>query len=259
MAQDTPPALSATILLLRDGAQGLEVFMVVRNYQIDFASGALVFPGGKVDEGDRAPSIRARCQGDAGLDEEALALRVCAVREVFEECGVLLADQGALSGVPAVLEDAEAVRSAVHGGQLDMEGLLGGHDLGLNLTALVPFAHWITPDMMPRRYDTHFFLARVPEAQAARHDGDESVDSVWINPAKALAEAEEGKWTIIFPTRMNLMKLARSSTVDEALTRAAAELVVTVKPWVENTSDGAFLRIPDDAGYEVTSEPLEKL
>ncbi|MGF1456103.1 MAG: NUDIX hydrolase [Alphaproteobacteria bacterium] len=259
MAQNSPAAPSATILLLRDGVQGLEVFMVVRNYQIDFASGALVFPGGKVDEGDRAPSIRPRCRGHEEHDEEALALRICAVREVFEECGVLLAEQGVLSGVPAALTNQETVRAAVHGGSMDMETLLSAHDLGLDLTALVPFAHWITPDMMPRRYDTHFFLARVPGAQAARHDGDESVDSVWINPARALQEAEDGKWTIIFPTRMNLMKLACSATVDEALARAAGETVVTVKPWVENTDEGAFLRIPDDAGYDVTREPLEKL
>ncbi len=245
-------APSATILLLRDGAEGIEVFMVVRNYQIDFASGALVFPGGKVDPGDAAEAVRRRCRGADGLDEEAITLRVCAVREVFEECGVLLADRGA-----DTFADAEAVRAAVHSGDMDMDGLMSAHDLHLDLSALVPFAHWITPDVMPRRYDTHFFLARAPKRQDAQHDGNESVDSVWINPGRALREAEDGKWTIIFPTRMNLMKLAESATVAEAMERAARDPIVTVKPWVENGPDGPILRIPDNAGYAITSESLD--
>ncbi len=254
----SPPAVpSATILLLRDGESGLEVFMVVRNYQIDFASGALVFPGGKVDPGDGAPTVFARCRSTAALDEEARALRVCGVREAFEECGVLLARAGADWVDPNAMPDFDGLREAVHGNRMDMTGLLEAHDLSLDLDVLVPFAHWITPDMMPRRYDTHFFLARSPDHHAAAHDGSESIDSVWINPQAALAEAEEGRWTIIFPTRMNLMKLARSRTVEEALAQAAAEPVVTVKPWIEQTADGPLLRIPENAGYAITSEPLE--
>lgn len=263
---------SATILLLRDGAEGIEVFMVVRHHQIDFASGALVFPGGKLDEGDRDPGLRQRCilpDGGAALDDEALALRIGAIREAFEESGVLLAygEDGQWAGTdgsgaladPAAAAQLETDRTALHDGQLAMASFLETHGLTVDLRDLVPYAHWITPDFMRRRYDTHFFLARCPGHSCAVHDGSESVGSVWINPARALAEAEEGQWTIIFPTRMNLLKLSRSGTVAEALEAARQDPVVTVKPWVEERAEGAMLCIPEEAGYGVTSEPLERM
>ncbi len=260
---DNRPAVpSATILLLRDSPEGVEVFMVVRHHQIDFASGALVFPGGKLDEADADPALRALCRYEGTLDEEGLALRVGAIREAFEEVGVLLARAkapGAGWVLPTDIPQWEEYRTAVHGGQMDMMALLQATDLVLDLDCLVPYAHWITPDMMPRRYDTHFYLARCPSNYDARHDGGESVDSVWINPARALAEAEEGKWTIIFPTRMNLLKLSRAATVEEALATARTDPIVTVKPWVEEQDGQSILRIPEEAGYGVTWEPLERM
>ncbi len=262
-AQSPVAVPSATVLLLRDSPEGVQVFMVVRHHQIDFASGALVFPGGKVDADDASAKVRARCTLECDFDDAGLALRVGGIREAFEESGVLLARRrGADIGLvdPATLSDPEGARERLNAGELSMGDFLEAEDLELALDTLVPFAHWITPDMMPRRYDTHFYLAACPPSWNAIHDGSESVDSVWINPARALAEAAEGQWTVIFPTRMNLMKLARSTCVTQAIERARIERIVTVKPWIEDRGEeGQVLCIPTDAGYGAVTEPIENL
>jgi 8-oxo-dGTP pyrophosphatase MutT (NUDIX family) len=173
------PRAASTILLLRDGPTGLEVFMVVRHHEIDFASGALVFPGGRMEAAD-AELAREGAPFADGLDGTARALRIAAIREAFEECGVLLArPAGEERFVPA--ERASALdRSAPFAGLMARERLLPATD------ALVPFARWITPAFLPKRFDTHFFLALAPPDHALAHDGRETVDSLWIAPRDAL-------------------------------------------------------------------------
>ena len=130
-------------------------------------------------------------------------------------------------------------------------------DLFLMLTlACCILRLWITPDNMPKRFDTHFFLASSPVGHAGRHDGRESVDSVWIRPEDAIADRK--RWNVIFPTKLNLMKLARSKTVSEALAAARKAPPLTVTPWVEAGPDGNMLRIRDDAGYEQTTALLKE-
>ena len=119
---------------------------------------------------------------------------------------------------------------------------------------LVPFAHWVTPKIAPKRYDTQFFLARAPVGQEGAHGGRESVDSIWIRPQVAIADRE--KWTVVFPTRLNLMKLGRSLSVESALAAALSTPPVKVEPWVEESPEGRILRIRSDAGYEVTKALL---
>lgn len=250
---------AATILLLRDGMEGLEVFMVVRHHQIDFASGALVFPGGKVDKLDMAPGVRQRADGMEGLDDWEFSMRVAAIREAFEESGVLLArseqtgsiiDAGRLKGL-------EHYRDPLNRGEVGIADFLAREGLRLAGDMLTPFAHWITPNMMPKRFDTRFYLANAPEDHLAMHDGSESVDSVWIKPDLALREAEEGKRTIIFPTRMNVEKVGRSPNVRHAIEMAKKTPVVTVEPQMTKNEKGEpVLRIPVEAGYCVTDEPL---
>lgn len=255
------PRPSATLLLLREHGGEMQVLMVVRHHQIDFASGALVFPGGKVDARDSACAVRARARGAAQLDEAALALRAAAIREAFEESGVLLArplGREALIG-GAELARLQPFRDRLNAGEIGIGDLLVAADLELACDCLVPFAHWITPEFMPKRFDTHFYLAGAPDDHGAAHDGGESVDAVWISPARALAEAAEGKWTIIFPTRMNLLKLARSRTVAEAIETARTAPIICVQPWIEQTSEGPVLCIPEEAGYGAVREPLESL
>jgi 8-oxo-dGTP pyrophosphatase MutT (NUDIX family) len=262
MANDAkPPIPSSTVLLLRDDRGPLEVFMVQRHHKIDFAEGALVFPGGKVDPADRDQALRARCTGCEGLDDETFVVRVAAVRETFEECGVLLA-RG--RGETALLPESRVrpletrYRSDLLSGAVTLGAIAEVHDLDLALDAMVPFAHWITPAFMPKRFDTHFYLVPAPPDQVAAHDGEESVDSLWIAPSKAVEDARAKRRPIIFPTLRNLIKLARSTSVAEAIERARSEPVVTVLPTVGKGANGPVIRIPVEAGYDISEAPLEE-
>ncbi|MEM1433759.1 MAG: NUDIX domain-containing protein [Pseudomonadota bacterium] len=256
-APKATPLPSATVLLLREGATDMEVFMVVRHHQIDFASGALVFPGGKADAADFNPELRAVTDGGAE-DPDELAVQLAAIRECFEECGVLLARdaRGQLIGSKR-LSQLEAFREPLNSGDLTLKEFVRQESLRLAADLLVPFARWITPDMMPKRFDTWFYLVAAPTDQLAVHDGYESVDSIWISPATALSEAAAGQRTIIFPTLRNLEKLALSNTPAAAMEAAAAEPLVTVEPWTEQREEGVFLCIPKNAGYPVTEEPMQ--
>lgn len=256
--QPATPVPAATLMLIRDSAEGLEVFMVERHHQIDFATGALVFPGGKIDKADYDPGLRARCENAAQYSELELALRVGGIREAFEECGVLLAHDAGGSG----LVNAERLRGLEHyrkelvDGQIAMLEFLTKENLILLPQNLVPFAHWITPPMVPKRFDTHFFVIEAPMDHVALHDGHESVDSVWIKPAKVIEEGDAGRRTVIFPTRMNVQKLGRSRTVAEALSAARASRIVTVLPQMMQGDDGPYLKIPEEAGYDISIQPL---
>ena len=121
---------------------------------------------------------------------------------------------------------------------------------------LVPFAHWITPENLPKRFDTHFFLAAAPADHLAIHDGHESVDSIWIRPADAMAGAEDGRYTIIFPTLRNVAKLGNSSNTADAMAAARNDNIVTVLPHMEQRADGMYLCIPPEAGYDLSEERM---
>ena len=188
------------------------------------------------------------------MDEAALAYRVCAIREAFEECGVLLArprGSKALLGGARLAELDQRYRHDLERGAVGIGTMAGQQDLELACDLLVPFAHWITPTPLPKRFDTHFFLAGAPADQLAVHDGRESVDSVWISPKKALQDGDAGKLTLVFATRMNLQKLANSDTVEAALAAARRSQIVTVTPKIGQGPEGRVLRIPLAAGYGV--------
>lgn len=249
MNTPTPPTLAATVLIVRDSAAGLEVFMVVRHHEIDFASGALVFPGGKIDKADHAPDLAEVSRGGEALDAPELALRIGSIREAYEECGILLArPAGAdafISG--ARLQELEVWRDKFNNGDATMAEFARAEKLEFATDALGHYAHWVTPDNLKRRFDTHFYLARAPQDHLAAHDGGESVDSVWITPQQALAEAEAGTRTIIFPTRLNIELLAKRADVADALAKCGD--VLTVQPFYERDGERTYLRIRADAGY----------
>jgi 8-oxo-dGTP pyrophosphatase MutT (NUDIX family) len=233
---------AATVLLVRDGDAGLEVFMVVRNREIDFAGGALVFPGGRVEQDDVAIA------GGEGLD----AFRIAGIRETFEECGVLLARPPGcpvMIGAQTLLRLEDSYRAAMNRGEGTLSAMLRAENLVPAVDAMVHFAHWITPLGRAKRFDTQFFLAAAPPDQVAVHDGSESVESVWIRPADAVRETNEGTRTLVFATRKVLEKLARFASVDEALAAAAGWTVVTVMPELAETPTGWRLRIPPEADY----------
>ena len=255
-----PAHLAATVLLLRDGAEGLEVFMVVRNYAIDFASGALVFPGGRVDRADHGLAADPhRCPPPEPHHVAELVTKVAAIRETFEECGILLArPQGApdLVSAEGLAGIAARHRARLANGETTLAEVAAAEDLILAPELLVPFAHWITPSAMPKRFDTHFFLAVAPAGQDGVHDGHESVDSVWITPARALAGVEDGTYKMVFATHLNIVKLARWASTAAALDAARRTKVVTVEPDVLKMPDGSRrLRIPADADYGGTEFP----
>jgi 8-oxo-dGTP pyrophosphatase MutT (NUDIX family) len=254
MAAEAVARPAATIVLMRDGEEGLEVFMVVRHHAIDFASGALVFPGGRVEDNDfTVASDAAFCPNPDGFDREAMAFRIAAIRETFEECGVLFArPRGgeALIDAAGLLAVERAHRAAWSEGRVGFDAVLTAHGLLPATDLLTHFAHWITPRNQPKRYDTHFFLARGPEAHLAAHDGAEAVDSLWITPRQALSDTETGRFKLVFATQMNLKKLTEYRTAAEAIAAAREANVVTVLPEVSRV-DGArrLLRIPIEAGY----------
>jgi 8-oxo-dGTP pyrophosphatase MutT (NUDIX family) len=253
------PRLSATILILRDAPQGMEVLMVVRHHEVDFLSGALVFPGGKLAKGDEDPRVRARCSGVENLSFEQVALRVGAIREAFEESGILLArERGAtaLLGAARATQLADRYGDRLASGAIGIADLLVAEDLVLACEALVPFARWITPTFVPKRFDTYFYLAPAPAEQIALHDGKEMVEAQWIRPADALADQASGKRKIVAATLLNLRKLNRSSTVSAATDAALAGPVVTVLPELVERPHGRVLLIPEAADYGVTEHPL---
>jgi 8-oxo-dGTP pyrophosphatase MutT (NUDIX family) len=251
---ETKPA--ATILLLRDEPE-FQVLMVKRHHQIDFASGALVFPGGKTHAGDADAGWADHCIGWDAFDDEQRILRIGAIREAFEEAGILLAQHpdGRHFDAPCEL----SVREAVDRGELPFLDVVRDMGVRLRLDALTVFARWITPVMMPKRFDTWFYAVRAPADQVAVCDGREAVDAEWISPDEILRLAERGERTVIFPTRMNVQLLAEASTAEDCVARARARALVTVLPHVERRGEGTFLVIPPDAGYGEVAEPMERI
>ncbi len=260
---DTPkkeaaaPRPATTVLLLRpskpgDAASLLEVFMVVRHHAIDSFSGALVFPGGKLEDADGDPRLKVRCGGADTISADELKFRVAGVREAFEECGILLARKRGQRNVIAAA-DLKAIeekwRARLTKDDASILDLAEAEDLELATDLMTPFAHWITPTFVPKRFDTWFYLAEAPEDQLALHDGSESVDSVWIGAQQAIDEATAGKRTLVHATTKNLELLAEATTVAEALSQASQRKIVTVQPWVEARDGKRYLRIPEGAGY----------
>jgi 8-oxo-dGTP pyrophosphatase MutT (NUDIX family) len=236
MTADTPA--SATLLLVRDDP--FEVLMVRRNARGTFAS-SLVFPGGAIDPDDYSDHWADVVEDFADFEVEERARRIGAIRETWEETSILV---GASDGrwepkpMPAGLSFGEFVARA---------------GVRLRLGALTSLAHWITPISEPRRFDTRFFVAVAPEGQAAAADGREIVGVEWVNPSFAAEAARRGEWPIIFPTLMNLDRLAESERVEAVIAAAVARPPFTVLPIIETGEDGTrvFL-IPAEAGYSVT-------
>jgi 8-oxo-dGTP pyrophosphatase MutT (NUDIX family) len=251
------PRPATTVLLLRPSKVGdadstLEVFMVVRHQKIDAFSGALVFPGGKLEDADGDPRLRTRCGGAEKCSDEELKFRVAGVREAFEECGILLARKRGQRAVVAAADlkgIEERWRAKLAKDEATIVDLAEAEDLEIATDLMTPFAHWITPTFAPKRFDTWFFLAEAPEDQVALHDGSESVDSVWIKPQQAIDEASAGKRTLVHATFKNLELLVEGRTVVGAISQATERKIVTVQPWVETRDGKRFLHIPEGAGY----------
>lgn len=253
-ADPVPARPSATIMLVRDGRDGVEVFMVARERPMDGAMGALVFPGGKIDPEDRSD---AWGHVEPPQSHPELPYWLAALRETFEEAGVVIARPvGATSGdVPP--ERARTMLAAHRERLLDravtFHEILQAERLVPALDHMVHFAHWQTPFGLPKRFDTHFFLVSSPAGQEPVHDGREMAASFWTPPARIVAEAAAGKRTLVAATRLNLEMLAESPTVADAMQRARNRRIIMVRPERFKSADGTWtVRIPPEAGYGTT-------
>jgi 8-oxo-dGTP pyrophosphatase MutT (NUDIX family) len=261
-------------MLVRDapepaGDHALEVLMVRRNLNSDFVGGAYVFPGGSVDLADGGAEAEAACHGrsDAeasallGVPSGGLAYWVAVLRETFEEAGLLLAER---PGGPALLAgDAEeearfiAERAAVNAGTRRFLDVCRDESLRLMVGDVHYFAHWITPNGAPRRFDTRFFVAAAPPGQRAAHDAGETIAEVWITPQDALAGHRDGQFEIIFPTIRNLQAISRFDTSAQLLAAAAeaSRSVPTIEPRVVADGNGVRIVLPGDEGFDAAPVP----
>ena len=209
---------ASTVLIIRNGKTGIEVFMVVRHHEIDFASGALVFPGGKVDRNDYDEKLKNLSYIDEESESENLPFKIAAIRESFEEANVLFANDNTSNSIVSInrLKNLNKWREKFNNNTTSMLEFASGEDLSFSTKSLIPFAHWITPEKMPKRFDTRFFLAKVNAKQLASHDGFELTESFWIKPADALVKLTNGEMNMILPTIKNIEKLAEFSSSEEA-------------------------------------------
>ena len=241
---------AATAIIVRDMPDGPpHILMMERAGTMAFAAGALVFPGGAVDDADRE---LARAMGGSADVEEAAA-RLAAIRETLEESGLGIGF--AATADPAQLAE---MRRALAGGAT-LSAILQTHRLELALDHLTPFSRWHPADaeMAARIYDTRFYLARAPEGQVATADTTENVRLFWMSAGDTIALCDAGGGRIIFPTRRNLERLALFGSFAEMAAHAASFPVEKVSPWLEERDGVRHLCIPDHLGYPVTSEPME--
>jgi len=249
-----PIRQAATVLLLRDGAPGLEVYLLRRTKGMPFAGGMSAYPGGGVDERDGDTDLAwvgpppADWADAFGCDERLARELVCAaVRETFEEAGVLLAGPADGAGVvPDVSgDDWEHQRQALLAHDLSLAELLAGRGLALRADLLRPFAHWITPPEERRRYDTKFFAALLPTGQEARDVSGEADEAVWTTPGAALTEHAGGTRPMLPPTIHTLGQLQPFPDAATALAGSPPAPLEPISPTFEEGPDGRWAVLPD--------------
>jgi glyoxylase-like metal-dependent hydrolase (beta-lactamase superfamily II)/8-oxo-dGTP pyrophosphatase MutT (NUDIX family) len=260
---------AATLLLLRDGSSGPEAFLLQRTLSAAFLAGAHVFPGGALDRADGDARVLRRVTGisDAqasarlGMESGGLAYWVAAIRECFEESGILLAETEDGRAPDAARAAALAqYRTPLHGGELAFHEFLEQERLVLRGSALAYFGHWITAPGRARRFDTRFFLALAPPDQPGVHDGTELIDSLWLRPAEALERESSGAMQLVFATRNTLADLQRFARAQEAFEHARETEVETNRACWARGADGAaaLFRRRDPQYFEIHwSDPEE--
>jgi 8-oxo-dGTP pyrophosphatase MutT (NUDIX family) len=254
---------AATVIVVRDSPAGPEMFMVRRHDRSPFMARAHVFPGGRVDAGDRAVVDPAWCDGldriGHGLDglpaEDAAAHFVAAARELFEEAGVLLArDQGGSFVSLANRDDHvrfTTYRHEVHSGAASLRSILEREGLRLALDALVPCAHWVTPPVDTRRFDTRFFLARMPPAQTPAHDDTETTHGEWLTAAAAIEAAAARTIILPPPTWVTLSELVPFTSVEELVRGAAVRPIARREPGQDRDDGRRVLVMPSMLSTEM--------
>ena len=250
MSADTvrkPIRDASTVIVLRETAAGIETFMLCRHQQSGFMGGAHVFPGGKVDPSDSAPGWIDRVDQKAATlsqalgeaeSESGLGLLVAAVRETFEEAGVLFASTAPDADLPRA-------RAQLHDGVSFLD-LANQIDMKIGSTALTPYARWITPKMESRRFDTRFYIGVMPEGQRASHDGAETTSATWLRPAVAIDDMLAGRIKLAPPTVRTLQWLADFDDAEAVIADALSRKPPLVRPRIVTDDSGWFLALPGD-------------
>lgn len=237
---------AATVVLMRDGTGGPEVLLMRRHHSSGFVPGAWVFPGGRVDEADADPRLRERIRGLPEDADPGLAYWAAALREAFEETGVLLART--TDGWVADARDprVEAVRRSLMDDEATLLDVLDALDVALDAEGMVHAAHWVTPVVEPRRYDTRFFIASVEPGTEVIADPREMVDAAWLTPQEALSRFRAGDLPMVFPTVRTLEDLVGFPSAAAAVDAARNKPVRPRLPRLVKTPTGVAIRLPGD-------------
>ena len=250
-----PPRPAATVVLLRDAEDGPEALLLRRHGRSGFAADAWVFPGGVVDRADRSGAVADRLDGPSpeawarrlGCDDpdEAVGYVAAAIREAFEETGILLACSDRIGELHQHASESLAVaRRALLNDVVTLRDVAVGNGLRLAGDALVYLAHWITPEPEPRRYDTRFFAARAPEGAVCTVHDAEMVASAWLRPADAVERFREGKLRLLPPTVHTLQRLAAFASWRDARAALEAAPVPSITPRMERRAEGVAIVVP---------------
>ena len=254
------PRPAATIVLLRDAPDGMEVLLMRRSRSAGFVPGAYVFPGGRVDGSDATsealecldgltPPEAAERLDLIGAVPPAIAYYLAALREAFEETGILVGLRDDGSAPPTAAEDptVDTIRDDLMEGRITFAEAVARMRCRIPGESVAYFAHWITPTPEPRRYDTRFFAAKVREGATPIVDPREMTDGLWATPAQALAGVDDGSLPMIFPTIKTLEQLAPFATAREALDAISRERVRTIMPTLIVTHGGVAMHLDDES------------
>jgi 8-oxo-dGTP pyrophosphatase MutT (NUDIX family) len=253
------PRPAATIVLLRDSDEGMEVLLMKRSRSAGFVPGAYVFPGGRVDGSDAQPDLlerldhlshRAAGERLALVDQDppAIAYYLAALREAFEETGILFGVLSDGSAPPTAAEDPaiDSMREALMNDEISFAQAISSLDCRIDGHSIEYIAHWITPLAEPRRYDTRFFAAKVGAGSTPIIDPREMTDAIWLDPSEALRRCDDGRLPMVFPTIRTIEGLARYTTADAALEGFRGSEVRTILPRLVVTPTGVGLEIEDE-------------
>ena len=260
------PLDSATVILVRDSSQGqYRIFLMRRHRGQEFMGGAYVFPGGRLDKADCDPALVSHVRGltaskakqllqEPDLAEDvAMGLFFAALREMFEEAGVLLACSN--SGEPISFSEGETAgrfasyRLTLHDRESTLKELACRESILYTLDQLLPYSHWVTPDVEPKRFNTRFFLAPHPKGQIPFHDTIEMTKSLWISPAEALEQHREGRILLMPPTLKTIEELNAFNTWDQLFSAAVSRQIEVILPQAYVTDDGFGVKLPHDPEY----------
>ena len=254
---------AATVLLIRDSNEGLQVLMVKRSKRPPFEN-LYVFPGGKIDQSDKDQKLvnfsstldDKLASNKLGIDEGGLSYWVACIRECFEEVGVLLAKRN--NGEELDLNGIEKqkfinYRKMLIDNQISLKEICQKERLILNLDSIEPFSHWITPDIEVKRFDTRFFIAYIPSKQTEKHDGTELTESLWISPKKALELSSTGQMPMIMPTTKTLeqcLKFDSGKDLLEHQSKLTNDDIPTILPKFLKKEGRWIGLLPDDLDYD---------